>query len=151
MNHVIICSFITMVVAQLLKVPFAYIKHKQWDLKLLFSTGALPSSHSAVVVATTIIVGFISGVNSPAFGISFVFGLIVIHDAIKVRGEGNKQARAINLLVRKVEDMALIDKINVEELDKIKLNELIGHTVPEVIIGMIVGAIIGFGYGLIIL
>lgn len=151
MNHIIICGFITMVVAQVLKVPFAYFKNHTWNVNLLFSTGALPSSHTAVVTATMLIVGVINGFDSTSFGIAFIFGLIVIHDAIKVRGEGNKQAKAINIIIKDLIKLPNLDQQDREVLEKIELNELIGHTVTEVMIGIIVGLITGMLYALLIL
>lgn len=150
MNHLIICAFITMVVAQGLKIPFYYLKTKKLDWKIVFSTGALPSSHSAVVVSAMVLSAWGYGINSSIFAISFIFGMIVIHDAIKVRGESGKQAMAINILASELDDICRRFLISDPQVRDIKLKELIGHSYFEAIAGIVVGIIVSVSYALIV-
>lgn len=139
-----------MVIAQVLKIPFYYVKTGQLNWKIAFSTGALPSSHSAVVVSLMILTGWGYGIDSPSFAISVVFGTIVIHDAIKVRGESSKQAIAINILAHELEDICNRFTIANEQVRNIKLKELIGHSYFEALAGIVLGAIVAVIYALVI-
>ena len=148
-NHIIIVCFLAMIVAQGLKMPIYYFKTKKINFKIIFSTGAMPSSHSAVVSAATYMTGYLAGVDSVAFGICFIFASIVIHDAIKVRGESGKQASAINLLALEVKELQ--EFIGEQENDlEFQLKELIGHTLKEVIGGILVGICVSYMYILMI-
>ena len=148
-NHIIIVCFWAMIIAQGLKMPIYFLKTKKINFKIVFSTGAMPSSHSAVVSAATFMTGYLSGFDSIVFGVCFVFASIVIHDAIKVRGESGKQASAINLLALEVKEIQ--EAIGDQENDlEFQLKELIGHTLKEVVGGIIVGICVACFYVLFI-
>ena len=59
---------------QLWKVISSLIFHRKLDLSLLWATGGMPSSHSALVVALAITVGIETGFDSPLFAVSAVLG-----------------------------------------------------------------------------
>lgn len=117
--------------AQLLKVLICFWQEKKFDLKLFFSSGGMPSSHSAFVSSLGICVGLKSGFDSELFAICFVFGLIVMYDASGVRRAAGKQAKVINIIVENIEGLG----IKIDE----KLKELLGHSPIEVISGAILG------------
>lgn len=143
MNEVIIIGFVAMIVAQVVKIPIYYLKENKLDYKIAFSTGSMPSSHSAVVVATALQVGLIEGYDSAVFGVAFVLMGITIHDAVKVRGESGKQATVINTINKNVQMiMQIIDIKNTEEERNKNLKELIGHTASEVLGGILTGIIL---------
>lgn len=143
MNEVLFVSVITVVIAQCLKVPIYYIKNKQWKISIAFSTGSMPSSHTAFVVSLATSIGIVEGVDTSIYALSVVFAMIIIHDAIKVRGESGKQAVVLNDLNESVSEIRkLINIKNTKEMRENKLKELIGHTLNEVIGGIILGLII---------
>ncbi len=142
MNEVIIVCIISWAIAQVLKLPIYYLKKDEWNPRIMLSTGSMPSSHTAIVVSMSLEVGAILGYGSPEFGICFVIAGIVMHDAVKVRGESGKQAQIINQLLDAID--IHIDAVKRQE----KLKELIGHTVSEVLGGFIVGASVVFVYNL---
>ncbi len=139
MNNILIVAIIAMVVAQIIKIPVYYLKHNEWDISIVFSTGSMPSSHTAFVIALTTGVGIKDGINSTTFAISMVFALITLHDAIKVRGESGKQAKVINEIVMDI--TGLYSALNMKDSKKreSKLKELIGHTTSEVLSGIFLG------------
>lgn len=140
---VIIVALLTMLVAQGIKLPIYYFKTGIWDSTIIFSTGSMPSSHSAVVIATVLEIGVLEGYSSSLFGLSCVFAAIVIHDAIKVRGETGKQAKQINELSDSLKNIQEIMNFkNENEVQQAQLKELIGHTSSEVIGGIMIGIII---------
>ncbi|MGL5021131.1 MAG: divergent PAP2 family protein, partial [Mycoplasmatales bacterium] len=99
MSSVLSVSLTAMIIAQIVKVPIFYFKKGIWDNKMALSTGSMPSSHSAFVVALSTGVAIVEGIDSTIFAVTMVFTLITLHDAIKVRAESGKQAKVINELV----------------------------------------------------
>ena len=71
----IIISLCAMIFCQLIKLITFSIKEKKLYVKALFTTGGMPSSHTAGVVALTTAVGFTAGVSTYIFAISFVFSV----------------------------------------------------------------------------
>ena len=83
-------------VAQALKIPFTAIVTKQLDWNRFFAPGGMPSSHTAMVVALTIMVAFREGTGSALFAACCAFGSIVMYDAAGVRRETGRQGKVIN-------------------------------------------------------
>jgi len=130
-NRHLITALTAMALAQVLKVLFDYWRTSSWKKALFFSTGGMPSSHSALAVAATVSIGLYEGFGTPLFAISTVIALVVMHDAAGIRRAAGKQAEAINFLFSKLEDQGI-------KLDE-KLKELLGHNPIEVIAGAILG------------
>ena len=133
-------------VAQWIKVPILYFKTGNWDWKIGLSTGSMPSSHTAFVIALTTSIGFKEGVGTSIFALSAVFSLITLHDAVKVRGESGKQAKVLNDMKRDLQSVYQILNVNKQENREAKLKELIGHTTNEVLGGIIVGLLVAIFY-----
>jgi hypothetical protein len=94
----------------------------------------MPSAHSAVVSALATSVGMIYGFNSAVFGIAVILALIVMYDAAGVRQSVSKQSIVLNHIVRELRHKH-------PHLSKLRadLQELIGHTPFQVIIGAAIG------------
>ena len=116
---------------QLWKVISPLIFRRKLDLSLLWATGGMPSSHSALVVALAITVGIETGFDSPLFAVSAVLAMIVMYDAAGVRQAAGKQAEKINLIVEEL--------LNGHPLNEEHLRELLGHTPLQVVVGAVVG------------
>jgi hypothetical protein len=116
---------------QLWKVISALILRRKLDLSLLWATGGMPSSHSALVVALAITVGIETGFDSPLFAVSAVLAMIVMYDAAGVRQAAGKQAAKINLIVEEL--------LSGHPLNEEHLRELLGHTPFQVAVGGVVG------------
>jgi acid phosphatase family membrane protein YuiD len=91
----------------------------------------MPSSHSASVVALTTLIGLRDGFGTAIFGLSALFALIVMYDAVKVRRSSGEQGEAIHLLIKE-------QKSGVKPPRAAK-----GHTPVEVIAGASLGLVIG--------
>jgi acid phosphatase family membrane protein YuiD len=89
----------------------------------LFQPGGMPSSHSAFVTSLLIIVARKLGIESMEFAISFVFACIVWYDAMSARRALGEQAKILNRL-QKWEH----------------LSERLGHSLRQVIGGIVFGA-----------
>ena len=130
--------------AQLVKTLIKLFSGKVHSLKelfelLLWRTGSLPSSHSALVATLCTTIGFRSGVNSDVFILSLGFYLVTIRDAVGVRRANGLQAAMLNKIGR-----LLAAKNIIEEVKPIK--EVQGHTPAEVIIGSLLGFFIGLAF-----
>lgn len=123
-------------IAQFIKVFTYLFTHKKINFKIFTTTGGMPSSHTAGVIALTTSVGLIDGFNSLIFAVSFGFSLIVMQDASGVRRAAGKTAATLNRLVDE-----FVQK-NQEVKPYAVLKELLGHTPLEVFCGMILGIII---------
>lgn len=131
-NRVLWCAVTAWFVAQALKIPTYWLVEKKLDLMRFFGSGGMPSSHSAFVVALTIMIGSVEGFDTSIFALSAVLAAIVMYDATGVRKETGNQAEVLNEILRKV----FVDGEPIADDD---LKELVGHTKVEVLGGVIVG------------
>ncbi len=133
--QIILAACIAWFIAQAWKVLANLYHNKKLDLKLMTASGGMPSSHTALVCATSTKVGMLEGFNSSLFAVCVVFSLIVMYDAAGVRQAVGIQAKLLNQLV---EDFYQTKHIDVE-----KVKEILGHTSFQVLVGMLVGIGVG--------
>lgn len=128
----ILVPFLLWLAIQTSKVIVDCIEKKKITLRRLLGCGGMPSSHSAVMVSITVMLGKNIGFKSPIFALACFMTLVVMQDAIGVRRQVGKQAKYLNEI--------LMDKnTSTEE----KFQEMVGHTPFQVLIGLIVGLIAG--------
>jgi acid phosphatase family membrane protein YuiD len=141
-------ALFAVVFAQFIKLPIQYLLEKKWYLSIIFSTGGMPSSHSAFVTALMIALALTEGITSPYFALSFVLAGVVIHDAIGIRREAGKHALVLNQMREEI-DSIIVEMSKKDERDNVvienKLKELLGHEPIEAIAGTILGAIVAVG------
>ena len=145
-NAPLITGLAAMLIAQLLKPFIGLIWAHKFDLKLLRSTGGMPSSHTSFVIALTTSIGLIEGAGTVDFAIALVFALIIIHDAMGVRREAGKQAEVINDWSKQLSKLFEEGQFTEENL-----KTMLGHNFSQVIGGVILGIIVGyFGTGIVL-
>ncbi|HLS09481.1 divergent PAP2 family protein [Lentibacillus sp.] len=135
------------VFAQVIKIPIRLIATREFKPGLAFSTGGMPSSHSAAVAALTTGVGIVEGTDSVMFAVSAVFSVIIMFDASGVRRQAGEQAIMINQLVKDFQYFmeGAREWNRKEEYQKRKeLKELLGHQPIEVFFGGLSGIAITF-------
>ena len=76
---------------------------------LIWKTGGLPSSHSALVTSLCTTIGFRNGISSDIFMISLGFFLITIRDAVGVRRSSGVQAKKINEMGKLLKEKGILD------------------------------------------
>ncbi|MFD1066478.1 divergent PAP2 family protein [Oceanobacillus locisalsi] len=146
-NFPLWAALAAIVFAQVIKIPIKLIFTKEFQPGLAFSTGGMPSSHSAAVTSLATAVGIAEGVSSSVFALACIFSVITMFDASGVRRQAGEQAIVINQLVR---DFQLITNSakdwskKKENEKKQELKELLGHQPIEVFFGAITGIIIAF-------
>lgn len=126
----LIVPFVTWFCVQTFKVLWELATTKKFNFKRIIGAGGMPSSHTAIVVSITTMVGRSQGINSVIFAVSLIFSLVVMYDACGVRRQAGKQARILNDIV----NTPGLTTVQVRE----KLVEALGHTPLQVIIGAIV-------------
>ena len=130
-NQILFWSLISCISAQLLKIIFNFFSEGKLRFGIVFETGGMPSSHSALISALSAGIGWEVGFDNPVFALSVGVSLIVMYDASGIRRSAGIQAIEINKISR--------------ELDKNKeifLKESLGHTKLEVIVGSFLGPLI---------
>lgn len=110
------------------------LRHRRVDLRRLATSGGMPSSHTALVLSLTTVIGSKRGLNSPEFAISAIFSVVVMYDATGVRRAAGRQAQVLNRIID--------DLFHREGLREERLRELIGHTPVEVIAGALLGILV---------
>ena len=120
-NHVLFAALISWFVAQALKIPIYHHVEHVWDFSRFHGSGGMPSSHSAMVTGTAVMIG----------------------DAAGVRRETGTQATVINQILK---DMLL----NGKKISDEELKELVGHTPLEVAGGALTGLLVAVIYLLIL-
>ena len=144
-NFPLMAAITAILFAQFIKVPIHYIIYRKMDWSLLTSTGGMPSSHSAAVVALVVAVAIETGIDSPVFAVATMFAIITMFDATGVRWQAGKQAVVLNQLV--TDFNLLVDQVknwqkNEEKQKQSQLKELLGHKPIEVFFGALTGALI---------
>ncbi|WP_163536583.1 divergent PAP2 family protein [Gracilibacillus sp. YIM 98692] len=140
-------ALIAIVFAQTIKVPLHFIATKEFKPGLAFSTGGMPSSHSAAVTAVATGIGIEHGASSGLFAVSCVVAIIIMFDATGIRRQAGEQAILINMLVKDFNHFVSEAKgwKKKGEYEKQKeLKELLGHQPIEVFFGGLTGIILAF-------
>jgi acid phosphatase family membrane protein YuiD len=118
------------VLCQLFKVVAYSIRDRRFAPRYFTTAGGMPSAHSAFVTSLTVAVGISESFASALFAVSFVFAAIVIYDAYRLRGHVEQQAEVLNRLQKKLEPG-----------ERIQLSEMVGHSVSEILAGIVFGAV----------
>lgn len=142
-NPVLIAGASAWFAAQLIKVILNMLKYKEFNSERIFGSGGMPSSHSATVCAASAAAYRICGLQSAVFGVMCIVSIIVMYDAMNVRYHSGLHAREINLMKKEFNNLGILNnKLNEKNSGK-ELKELLGHTLPEVLCGAMLGIAIG--------
>jgi acid phosphatase family membrane protein YuiD len=128
MDELILSIAITWVIVKILKTWIVWNKGEKIDWKVLLYDGGMPSTHTALIVSTATALYLERGMAT-VFVLSVILALIVMNDAMKVRKVTEDQSKVINRLTKGKKGYP-------------KLDEHVGHTPMEVLVGLILGIII---------
>ena len=101
---------------------------------ILFKSGGMPSGHTAGCIAGCVLLGLSYGWDSIYFALCACFTALIIYDAVNMRYAVGEQGRVMNEMIKKDKDLSKVKPVKLVE----------GHTVPEVIGGIILGIIVGW-------
>ena len=136
-NRILLASFWGWLIAQVLKTVIYVVVNKNFNPERLLGDGGMPSSHSATVTALVTSTAFYFGPDTFEFAVSAILALIVMHDAMGVRRETGKQAKAINNI------MDWLTEFSSDAPPEEKLKEFVGHSPTQVFFGALLGIIVG--------
>ena len=91
-NLALTLALLAWTIAQVIKVIINLVTERTLNLRLLISSGGMPSSHSAIVCACAASVGYLYGCASGAFAVAVIVSLVVMYDAANVRHAAGEQA-----------------------------------------------------------
>ena len=120
-----------MVLAQVVKPFLARLAGHPLRWARMFDTGGMPSSHTSLVTTLTAGVGAVEGVSSTLFSMVLIFSGYFVFEATGLRHEVGQQAKVLNEM--------LDEAYQTHHIDATRLRELVGHTWPEVLGGIVVG------------
>ena len=143
MNKGVYLALLSIGLAQGLKIPIHYFKEKEWRPDLFFSTGGMPSSHSAGVSTLTTYIALQRGVPTVDFALSLIYGLIVMYDAQGIRRQTGELTLKVNSMNELIEKIHKDESVEFKQNTPKKLKEMLGHQPEEVIGGAILGTLIG--------
>lgn len=125
-------------VAQFIKLVAGFVKKRG---KLSFSdmiyymtkSGGMPSGHTASFVALDTALALIYGLDTPVFAVAVCATMIFIYDAVNVRYAVGEHGKLLNEIAES------------DDNPKTKPQKIVeGHTIPQVIVGAILGVLMGF-------
>jgi uncharacterized protein len=142
-NPVFLSAFSSWLIAQILKSCIMLFRNRPRSareilLNIFWTTGGMPSSHSAVVAALATSAGFIEGPGSTLFFVTLFYAMLTFRDAMGVRRAAGAQAKVLNQLIR-----ALSPRFRLR-LKPVK--EIHGHTMSEVFLGALLGFFIAVAF-----
>lgn len=132
-NELLVSALLAWAAAQVIKTLIYACMNRKLDIQRLMGDGGMPSGHSATVTAMAVTAGLEYGLNSSIFGIAAIMAIIVMHDAMGVRREAGRHAKALNELL-----LLVGSDVNSE----IKLKEFLGHTPLQVLCGAVLGFVV---------
>lgn len=137
------CGILAAFTGQIIKFILFTVQTRKINFKIFTTTGGMPSTHSAAVIALSTIVGILEGFDSIVFAMSLGFSLIIMYDAAGLRRAAGKTAACLN---------KVMEEIYNHDLEAVggKLKELLGHTPLEVWVGAAYGLVFAYFYHLYI-
>ena len=130
-NSVLFWSLLSCLLAQFFKIVFNLFTTGEIRFEIIFETGGMPSSHSALITGATSGIGYELGFDSSIFALAVAVALIVMYDASGVRKSSGIQAAEINKISKTLDPKS-----------ETILKENQGHTKTEVMVGSFLGPLI---------
>ena len=109
---------------------------------MVWRTGGMPSSHSALVTSLCVTIAFRHGLHSDLFIFSLCFFLVVIRDAFGVRRSSGLQAKKLNEIGNELKEKNIVESYKA-------IKEVDGHTPMEVLCGCLLGFLVGLSFSLL--
>ncbi|MGH7691728.1 MAG: divergent PAP2 family protein [Candidatus Dormibacteria bacterium] len=122
-------------IGQVLKVATDSWRQRRLSLRSLGMSGGMPSSHTALTVCLTVVVGRHLGLGSPLFAAVVIITMVVVYDATGVRRAAGQQGIILNQVL---DDLRSHLGFRYE-----RLREFVGHTPFEVLAGVVLGIVVG--------
>ena len=134
----VITPLLAAITAQFIKIGLQQTKKRKFNWKhfLKFTYSGMPSGHTALMVSLTTIIGLVAGFTSAEFALAAIVSLVIVNDAIRLRGYLGQHGETINELVNDLKDDEVLDQRYPHLLENI------GHTPAQVWAGAGLGVIV---------
>ena len=119
-NKIFLAGIIAWCLAQFLKFVIEGVKTGKFNAKMLVFPGKMPSAHTSTIVAVTASVYLLEGFSN-LFMLSLFVAFVVMYDTVTSRKQVGIITQALNATLRK------------------KIRYFEGHTVPQMVVGAIIG------------
>ena len=136
-NRILLAGLAGWASAQIIKMVLYAVINRTLNLERLVGDGGMPSAHSATVTCVALSAGLECGFASPVFAVACILAVIVMHDAMGVRRQAGKHAKAINELAEIISEMTAT-----QTTPEQKLKEFIGHSPIQVAAGFCLGVLV---------
>ncbi|QZO76427.1 divergent PAP2 family protein [Helcococcus kunzii] len=127
-------SITAWMIAQSMKVISLMLFKREFKPSLFFSSGGMPSAHSAFMASVSAQIGLISGFSSDVFALSCAITTVVVYDAYNVRRSVGLQGKALNKMIEYAKEDH--DRPEIQTL-----KEVMGHTPLQVFCGVLLGIV----------
>jgi uncharacterized protein len=125
-----IIPILVMVATQAIKLGLE-VYHGTFAWSHLNSYGGMPSAHAAFATSLAYTLAYYDGVDTAGFAVAIVLLIVIVRDAMGFRHQLGIHGAILNRLIKELPD----DR----EYRYPVLSERLGHTLPEVTVGVIVG------------
>jgi len=142
-NPVFLSALFSWFLAQFIKTMIDLFRRKSLTGKelagtLMWRTGGMPSSHSALVTSLATSIGYLEGPDSSLFILSLFYAVLTVRDALGVRRSAGNLAQVLNQLG---EELTARGDIRFKPV-----KEVHGHTTAEVSVGILLGFFIALAF-----
>ena len=96
--------------------------------------GGMPSAHTSFAISLATVIGLVDGLGSTSFVIAAAVVIFILDDALRMRIFLGRYGTVLSTLLQRIPES--------EREDLPYLEKQLGHTVPEVIAGGIVGLVV---------
>ncbi len=100
----------------------------------LHGYGGIPSGHAAFITSAVTTIYLLEGMHSSVFLLSLIVAIIVFRDAVTLRKNMGEHGKVINQLIKELPDS--------KEYAYPVFPERLGHTVFQVLVGIVTGFIL---------
>jgi len=130
---IVLIPFIALIVTQIIKVIIDSAKGK-FSWRNFNNYGGMPSSHAAIVSALATEIGTEFGFGSVYFSLALVLAFLTIRDAVGLRRYLGNHGKILNMLIKDLPDY--------KENKYPFLEERLGHTYLQALVGILIGIVI---------
>ncbi len=141
--------------AQIVKAIIEFRLTRRITWRVLFGMGGMPSSHSATVTSLAMAVGLRTGFDSAIFAVTAVLAAVVMTDAAGVRRAAGRHASILNWILADFADDPADDEPSNSQPALLGMNvpyplqELLGHTPAQVVVGGALGVVVAVLHNLV--
>lgn len=133
--QVLLIPFAVMIISQIIKVTLESKQKGKFEWAHLNSYGGMPSSHTAMFVSASLIMGLTEGFSSSVFAVTLFLTAVLVRDAIGIRWALGFHGKILNHLIRTLPE-------NERKHFPKQLQERLGHTPKEALAGGTLGALL---------